>query len=58
MGIWHFTHKGEISIMLNDKSVLKLFEEYLSDDEDVEVMQTRHGKALMLWNSAAKIGAR
>lgn len=40
--------------MLNDESVLKLFEDYLREDQDVEVVQTNHGKALMLWDNAAK----
>lgn len=31
--------------MLNDESVLKLFEDYLREDQDVEVVQTNHGKA-------------
>lgn len=48
MGMRHFNYERRISIMLNDESVLKLFEDYLSDDEDVEVVQTSHEKALML----------
>ncbi|MGO5113788.1 hypothetical protein ACTQ33_01985 [Candidatus Avoscillospira sp. LCP25S3_F1] len=54
MGMRRFNYEKKISIMLNDESVLKLFEDYLRDNQDIEVVQTSHEKSLMLWDNAAK----
>ena len=36
--------------MLTNEAVLKCFEEYLQKDPDCEVVLTRHGYAVLLWN--------
>ena len=38
--------------MLTNEMVLKIFEDYLEEDQAIEVVQTRHGCAVMLWDTA------
>lgn len=38
--------------MLTYEKVLEIFEDYLKEDECAEVVSTRHGHALMMWEPA------
>ena len=40
--------------MLTNEVVLKIFEEYLAEDQALEVVPTRHGHAVMPWDSAGQ----
>ena len=40
--------------MLTDRIVFKIFEDYLKADAALEVVQTKHGYAVMLWDAAAQ----
>lgn len=40
--------------MLTNEIVLKIFADYLVQDKALEVVQTRHGYTLLLWDSVAQ----
>lgn len=40
--------------MLTDRMVLKIFEDYLKADTALEVVPTKHGYAVMLWDTVAQ----
>lgn len=40
--------------MLTFENVLDIFEDYLKEDECAEVVSTRHGHALMMWEPAVR----
>lgn len=40
--------------MLTNEQVLEIFKAYLDEDQATEVVQTRHGAAVMLWDYTAK----
>ena len=40
--------------MLTNEMVLKIFADYLAEDTDLEIIQTRHGLAVMLWDNAGQ----
>ena len=40
--------------MLTNEMVLKIFADYLTEDMDLEIVQTRHGLAVMLWDNAGQ----
>lgn len=40
--------------MLTEKKVLEIFADYLKEDEATEVVQTRHGATVMLWENAGQ----
>ena len=40
--------------MLTNEVVLKIFADYLAEDQALEVVPTRHGHAVMLWDSAGQ----
>lgn len=40
--------------MLTNEMVLEIFADYLAEDQATEVVQTRHGYAVMLWDSAGQ----
>lgn len=40
--------------MLTNEQVLEIFKVYLDEDQATEVVQTRHGAAVMLWDYTAK----
>ena len=40
--------------MLTNEVVLKIFADYLAEDQPLEVVPTRHGHAVMLWDSAGQ----
>ncbi len=40
--------------MLTNEMVLKIFADYLAEDTDLEIVQTRHGLAVMLWDNAGQ----
>ena len=40
--------------MLTNEVVLKIVEDYLAEDQALEVVATRHGYAVMLWDNAGQ----
>ena len=40
--------------MLTSEMVLEIFQDYLEKDQAVEIVQTRHGMAIMLWDYAGE----
>ena len=40
--------------MLTNEVVLKIFADYLAEDQALEVVPTRHGHAVMLWDNAGQ----
>lgn len=40
--------------MMTHRIVFKIFEDYLNADTALEVVQTKHGYAVMLWDAAAQ----
>lgn len=40
--------------MMTDRIVFKIFEDYLNADTALEVVKTKHGYAVMLWDAAAQ----
>lgn len=40
--------------MLTEKKVLEIFADYLKEDQATEVVQTRRGATVMLWDSAGQ----
>ena len=40
--------------MLTNEMVLEIFKDYLERDQAMEVVQTRHGMAAMLWDNAGE----
>lgn len=44
----------ELSCMLTNENVLDIFADYLKKDQSLEVVPTRHGYAVMLWDNAGQ----
>ena len=40
--------------MLTNEKVLDIFRDYLEEDQATEIVQTRHGLAVMLWDTAGE----
>lgn len=40
--------------MLTNESVLKIFANYLIEDDSLDLLETKHGYALMLWDTTAQ----
>ena len=40
--------------MMTDRIVFKILEDYLKADTALEVVQTKYGYAVMLWDAAAQ----
>ena len=40
--------------MLTNEKVLEIFQDYLNEDQATEVVMTRHGYAVMLWDHAGQ----
>lgn len=40
--------------MMTNEMVVKIFADYLAEDTDLEIVQTRHGLAVMLWDNAGQ----
>ena len=40
--------------MLTNEKVLDIFRDYLEEDQATEIVQTRHGLAVMLWDNAGQ----
>lgn len=40
--------------MLTNEKVLEIFQNYLNEDQATEVVMTRHGYAVMLWDHAGQ----
>ncbi len=44
----------ELNCMLTNERVLKIFADYLEKDQALEIVPTRHGYAVMLWDKAGQ----
>lgn len=40
--------------MFTNEKVLEIFQDYLNEDQATEVVMTRHGYAVMLWDHAGQ----
>ena len=40
--------------MFTNEKVLEIFQDYLNEDQATEVVMTRHGYAVMLWDQAGQ----